>query len=55
MSWANHNEHPVVGPLIAWVAVGVSHYGPLEWMQFVAAIAATVYSIVNIWRVLRKK
>lgn len=39
----------------AWLFVGFSQMTPLQWVQFIAAIAATVYSIVQTYKLLRKK
>lgn len=43
-----------------WLVYGVSQMSPLQWVQFIAGIAATVYSAVQTYllirdRILRKK
>lgn len=37
-----------------WLGVGLSQMSPLQWVQLAAAIAATVYSVVQTWKLLRK-
>lgn len=38
----------------AWLMVGMSAMTPLQWVQFLAGIAATIYSLVQTWKLLRK-
>lgn len=39
----------------AWLFVGLSQMTPLQWVQFVAAIGATIYSLVQTFILLRDK
>jgi hypothetical protein len=49
-------EHtPWLKVLYVWVMVSASHMTLLEWFQLVAAGAATIYSLVQTYKLLRKK
>lgn len=37
-----------------WLAVGVSQMSPLQFVQFMAAIFAIVYSVLQIWKTVRE-
>jgi hypothetical protein len=37
----------------AWLGVGLSAMTPLQWVQLIAGIAATVFSVVQTWKLLR--
>lgn len=37
-----------------WLAVGVSQMSPLQFVQFMAAIFAIVYSALQIWKTVRE-
>ena len=39
----------------AWLFVGLSQMTPMQWVQLVAAVVATVYSAVQTFFVLRDK
>lgn len=48
------DEQPaLIKILITWLAVGVSQMTPLQFVQFVAAIFAIVYSGIQIYKTLR--
>ncbi len=38
-----------------WLLVGLSQMTPLQFMQFVAAIAATIYTIAQFYVLMRDK
>ncbi len=38
-----------------WAAVGASQMTPLQWVQLVAAVAATVYSIVQTYFLIKNR
>jgi hypothetical protein len=47
----NHDDTPFVAFLKVvgiWLAVGVSHMSPLQFVQFLAAIAAFIYTTLQI-------
>ncbi|MDI4633282.1 hypothetical protein J7U46_09510 [Pelomonas sp. V22] len=58
---ANDDASPALLKVLwAWLFVGLSQMSPLQWIQFVAAIAATIYSLVQTWlaimdRIIRDK
>lgn len=39
----------------AWLFVGVSQMTPLQAVQFLAAIGATIFSLVQTWVLIRDK
>lgn len=41
--------------LWAWAFVGLSQMTPLQWVQFMAAIAATIYSAVQTFLLVRDR
>lgn len=52
----NHDEKVQLLKILAvWFTVGVSQMTPLQWVQFFAAIAATVYSGVQTYFLLRDR
>lgn len=38
-----------------WLCVGVSQMTPLQAVQFIAAIGATIFSLVQTWVLIRDK
>jgi hypothetical protein len=38
----------------AWLMVGLSAMTPLQWVQLIAGVMATIYSGVQTWKLLRK-
>lgn len=51
-----HDASPALLKVLwAWLFVGLSQMSPLQWVQFVAAIAATVYSLVQTWLAIRDR
>jgi hypothetical protein len=38
----------------AWLLLGLSTMTPLQWVQLIAGIAATIYSVIQTWKLLRK-
>lgn len=52
----HHDASPALLKVLwAWLFVGLSQMSPLQWIQFVAAIAATIYSLVQTWLLIRDK
>jgi hypothetical protein len=41
--------------LFVWLLVGVSQMSPLQFVQFVAAIIATVYGVLQTWFLVRDR
>ncbi len=37
-----------------WLLTGLSAMSPLQWVQLVAGVAATVYSVIQTYRLLKK-
>jgi hypothetical protein len=54
MNTENHDASPVLKVFYAWLMVGLSQMSPLQWVQFIAAIAATVYSVVQTYKAIKK-
>jgi hypothetical protein len=49
------NTQPaLVRVLISWLAVGVSQMSPLQFVQFLAAIFAIVYTGIQIYKSVRE-
>lgn len=52
---AQQDEAPaLLKPLWVWLAVGVSQMSPLQFVQFLAAIFAIVYSAIHSYKTLRE-
>ncbi len=52
----NHDEKVHVFKIIAvWFTVGLSQMTPLQWVQFFAAIAATIYSLLQTFLIIRDR
>lgn len=53
---ANHDASPALLKVLwAWLFVGLSQMSPLQWVQFVAAIVAIIYSLAQTWVLVRDK
>lgn len=52
MSTQNTTDAVVAKLGISWFLVGLSQMTPLQWAQFIAAIAATIYTLVQTWKLL---
>lgn len=53
---ANHDDSPALLKVLwAWLFVGLSQMSPLQWVQFVAAIVAIIYSLAQTWILIRDK
>lgn len=53
---SHHDASPALLKVLwAWFFVGVSQMTPLQWVQFIAAIVAIVYSAVQTWVLVRDK
>lgn len=51
-----HNLHAAIGKMFfSWLLVGLSQMTPLQWVQMVAAVAATIYSIVQTYVLVRDR
>lgn len=51
-----HDAHAAIGRMFgAWLLVGLSQMTPLQWVQMIAAIAATIYSITQTVVLVRDK
>lgn len=56
MDSGQHDHIPAVVKVFwAWFFVGLSQMTPLQWVQFIAAIVAIVYSAVQTWILVRDK
>jgi hypothetical protein len=44
-----------LGLFISWLLVGLTQMSPLQWMQFIAAICATCYSLAMLFFLLRDR
>lgn len=52
----HHDSSPALLKVLwAWLFVGLSQMSPLQWVQFVAAIAATIYSLIQTWLLIRDR
>lgn len=49
----NHNHW--AGVFTSWLLVGLSQMSPLQWVQFIAAIVASCYSLAMLYFLLRDK
>lgn len=57
MDTSTHNDSlpALLKVLWVWFFVGVSQMSPLQWVQFIAAIVAIAYSLVQLWILVRDK
>lgn len=51
---SNTSAEGLARVFLTWIALGVSEMSPLEFVQFIAAIFACVYSGIHIFKLLRE-